>query len=85
MKTLVSTGAHPTPASETHILWMSKDASEGIPALREKTLLGSIADAITHVTDVLAIELDFLMGQVLESDGRVVANIAPGGAVRRSD
>lgn len=70
--------------SEQKVVWMTS-TPEGVPALQEKSFTGTIAQAIAHVVDSLATEMGFLLGQVLGEDGRVAANIAPGGSLRVTD
>lgn len=56
-----------------------KQSSAGSPDLHEETFEGSLAEAI-EAMESRSTAVDFLLGQVLEADGKVHATIAAGGA-----
>lgn len=59
------------------IIWMEANGN-GMEVYEKQSLLADAFDAIRK----LAHEAKFLMGQVVNADGLVLANCAPGGALK---
>lgn len=71
-------------ANEHQIHWVDKSENAGEkPTFRELVFTGTFNDALDHIAN-LAKSAKFLMGQVLAKDGKVLATVAPQGAIRLS-
>ena len=70
-----------TISQNPRIMWFQEPAVQGSPDLEEQDFFGSLSDAVDSMT-TRAMESNFILGQVLEHDGRVYATIGKGGATR---
>jgi hypothetical protein len=62
------------------IVWL-KNTDDGPLIHEDQSVPGPVAEAISFAKS-LAKEANFVMAQVLAENGRVIANIAPGGISR---
>lgn len=71
-------------SNEHNIIWVNKsERKAGWPDFREQVFTGAFNEALDYVV-TLAKEARFILGQVLSSDGKVLATVAPQGNIRLS-
>ena len=69
-------------ALNPQIVWFKEAATPGTPDLQEEAFDGSLAEAVSLLVTRAKESNGFILGQVLEHDGRVYATIGQGGATR---
>lgn len=71
-------------STEHNLIWLdAAEAEAEKPTFRQQVFTGAFNDAIDQVVS-LAKGARFMMGQVLNKDGKVLATIAPQGSIHIS-
>lgn len=68
-------------ANEHNVIWVIAADDGAAPEFREESVAGAFKDALNRVVS-LAHSAKFLMGQVLATDGKVLATVGPQGCTR---
>lgn len=69
--------------SNLQILWFTKLES-GSPDLNQKPFDGTVEEAVAEMTSISTTP-GFMLGQILEADGKVCATVANGGVKIQPD
>ncbi|KVP65667.1 hypothetical protein WJ96_04680 [Burkholderia ubonensis] len=71
-------------SNEHNIIWVNKpETKAGWPDFREVVFTGAFNEALDYIVN-LAKGARFILGQVLSTDGKVLATVAPQGNIRLS-
>lgn len=65
--------------TSSKIVWFV-DGDKVQDNIREKTVLGQLSDAVNSLKDISR-TAGFILGQILDHNGKVLANAAPNGVV----